>query len=162
MAIRLLDEWMSSSKNPAPVFTHTAIDDLESFLWVLIWVVLERYRRRHGEFPELAARWWSTMSSASAQVHAMKEYIFVQIKSQDRPKLRTKLGPISPFAKLILGWGYLAIEARAVLTEMLEDPLSLTLDFYQGFYEKYLQLGFAQLDEMPDTGVGWGQEGTGA
>src|SRR5215472_5656254 len=34
---RLLSEWCLEEEE-APKSTHTAIDDLESFLWVLVWI----------------------------------------------------------------------------------------------------------------------------
>ena len=42
MSIRILGDWelqaMQASEDSEPII-HTAVDDLESFLWVLIWVI---------------------------------------------------------------------------------------------------------------------------
>jgi hypothetical protein len=141
MAVRLLKEW-DSVKKLAPVFTHTAIDDLESFLWVLFWVSLERHHRQSDELPSPEDRWWSTLNSDDVQKQLMKADIIRDLKLLHEDE-DAGFGPIKPFAKLILEWGDLADEAQSAVHRALKkDPACLDIDFHKGFYEKYLVIGF--------------------
>ena len=57
MSIRILGDWelqaMQASEDSKPII-HTAVDDLESFLWVLIWVIahiLQNNKRATSQNP---------------------------------------------------------------------------------------------------------------
>jgi hypothetical protein len=150
MAVRLLKEWVAPADESNPTFTHTAIDDLESFVWVLLWVLLERYRRRNGVFPHTCRDWWTDLNSRDVRVQSKKWDLLSDIKeSLDDQE---ELGPIMPFAQLISEWGELAQEGRKAVRR--QAP---TLDFFKVFYEKYLKAGFLTLDKLPVTGGGWGK-----
>jgi hypothetical protein len=148
MAVRLLQEWIASADELDPTFTHTAIDDLESFVWVLLWVLLERCRRRNEVLPHPCRDWWTHLNSHNVRLQSTKDSIFFALKVL----LEEELGPIMPFAQLISEWGELALEARIAVRK--QAP---TLDFCKVYYEKYLKAGFSTLDRLPVTGGSWGK-----
>ena len=45
MSIRLMRDWQVQTGRRQYSIIQTAIDDLESFLWVLIWVIVEILKR---------------------------------------------------------------------------------------------------------------------
>jgi hypothetical protein len=150
MAVRLLQEW-DSMQRPAPKFTHTAIDDLESFLWVLFWVSLQRHHRQRDELPSPEDRWWSTLNSDDVRTQSLKDSIIKSLKMHHKAG-DAGLGPIKLFAKLILEWGELADDAQsAVHLALMKEPARLNVDFHKGFYEQYLTIGFRHLINMPDS-----------
>jgi hypothetical protein len=144
MAVRLLKEWLDLKKSSDPKFTHTPIDDLENFLWVLIWVPLERHRRQNDKLPLLADRLWSCLNSANILLQSAKFDIIRDI--EDNLEDEMGLGPITPF---ILDWGDLARKGHV----QYRRNCAKTIDFYKKFYEQYLDAGFSHLNQMPDTGV---------
>jgi hypothetical protein len=137
-----LKEWVTPADELDPTSTHTAIDDLESFVWVLLWVLLEGYHRRNGAFPNPCKRWWTHLNSHNILLQSTKDTIFSEIKVL----LEEELGPIMPFAQLISEWGELALEARIAVRKQAS-----TLDFCKVYYEKYLKAGFLTLDKLPVT-----------
>ena len=150
MAVRLLNEWCSV-EDGAPKFTHTAIDDLESFLWILFWVPLELHHIKFKKhlYPEY--NWRKSLNSAIIDVQAAKgnlvEELTVAIKT------KKALGYIKLFYDLIIvQWQGIAPEGRIEVEQVLqEDQAKLDLDFHKKYYERYLDVGFKFLGNISDT-----------
>jgi hypothetical protein len=149
MAVRLLDEWLGVTHGDAQ-FTHTAIDDLESFLWILFWVPLEVHHikfhtKRHPE-----SLWREILNSPVLKEQAAKGDLVQKLTVAIRTK--TALGYIRLFYGLIGEWYDIAFEGMIEVGQMLqEDPTKLDLDFHKKYYQRYLDAGFKYLGSLPDT-----------
>jgi hypothetical protein len=134
----------------APRFTHTAIDDLESFLWILFWVPLELYHIKFKKhlYPEYD--WRKSLNSASIQVQAAKGNLVQELTVAIKTK--KPLGYIKLFYDLIVQWQEIALEGRIEVEQVLQvGQAGLDLDFHKKYYERYLDVGFQFLGNIPDT-----------
>jgi hypothetical protein len=62
------------------------------------------------------------------------------------------LGYIKLFADLLVQWATIAQEGRIEVDRaLLLDESILGLDFHRKFYERYLNVGFKCLGDIPDT-----------
>jgi hypothetical protein len=135
----------------APKFTHTGVDDLESFLWVLFWVSLDRHRAQTDELPQPENDWWLTLNSDDVRTQSLKDSIIRSLRMHHDDE-DAGLGPIKLFAEIILEWGALADQAQSAVHRALKkEPARLNVDFHERFYEKYLMIGFRHLENMPDS-----------
>ena len=163
MAVRLLAEWLSNEKSiqrgvdqSALKFTHTGIDDLESFLWVLLWVVLYRSRIQLGSFVDPVDGWWETLNAQDITAQKTKQHIVREIEEQ--LEMGRSLGPIHLFASLLALWDRIARMGRLAVQRKL-DGGELTLDFQKPYYQEYLEAGFSLLPDLPDS---WEESDTGS
>jgi hypothetical protein len=148
IAVRLFKQWRLVDHS-AQQFTHTAIDDLESFLWVLLWVPLERHCVKFNQ-ADNESQWWKTLNSAVIAVQASKGMIIQELMEgmQDG----TNLGSIRLFADLIQCWHNIARDGRIAVGKVLHgDQTQLDLNFHKQFYERYLNAGFECLGSIPDS-----------
>src|SRR4051794_6914790 len=121
MATRLLDEWQTMNMS-APKFTHTALDDLESFLWVLFWVALERQHPQKGQLPQPELHWWLRLNSNSILVQSGKDSLITGLRKSNAS--RSALGPIKRVVPLLLTWGELAEAASTQIMTVTPDGLT--------------------------------------
>jgi hypothetical protein len=144
MATRLLKEWQTMDKS-APKFTHTALDDLESFLWVLFWVTLECQHTQKGRLPQPELAWWSMLNSHSIALQSTKNDLITDLELYNGVLVR----PIKRVTPLLLTWGKLS---RMALKEIMTvTPDGLTFDMQKKWYEKYLNAGFTFLEDALDS-----------
>ena len=149
MAVRLLYEWRDV-EDGAPRFTHTAIDDLESFLWILFWVPLELQYIKSKKPLKPESRWRTSLNSASIEVQSAKGNLIQQLDLA--VKTNKALGCIKLFHGLIGEWQCIALEGMIDVEQVLQgDPAKLDLEFHKKYYERYLEAGFKYLGSMPDT-----------
>ena len=151
MATRLLYEWLSAADGDAR-FTHTAIDDLESFLWILFWVPLEVQHIKFHTKPHPESTWRALLNSHGLTVQAAKGDLVRRLKEEMR--IGTQLGYIKWFADLIVQWHSIADDGRLdVRKQLLSDQAQaqLGLDFHKQYYQRYLDVGFKYLGSLPDT-----------
>jgi hypothetical protein len=78
MSIRLLSAWKKqANRHDWPIF-HTAIDDLESYLWLLIWVIAHILKDKESNNPGIALMlevWSGGLSTQSAkEEHAFSDW----------------------------------------------------------------------------------------
>ena len=151
MATRLLYEWLSAADGDAR-FTHTAIDDLESFLWILFWVPLEVQHIKFRTKPKPESTWRAILNS-----HVLKEQIgkgdLVKILKVEM-RSGTQLGYIKWFADLIVQWHSIAVDGWVEVKKKLHSDQAqaqLDLDFHKQYYQRYLDVGFKYLGSLPDT-----------
>ena len=151
MAVRLLDEWLGAAHGDGR-FTHTAIDDLESFLWILFWVPLEVQHIQFKEDLHPESGWRKSLNLAGLDVQAGKDSLVLKLK--DDSQLGIKLGYIKLFADLIVQWHSIALDGRLQVRKGLlpgQAPVQLDVDFYKKYYQRYLDAGFKYLRSLPDT-----------
>jgi hypothetical protein len=149
MAVRLLKEWRIVAAGTQR-FTHTAIDDLESFLWILFWVPLELQHIKSTQDLEPESDWRKSLNSAALKEQVAKSHLVQELTVAIRTK--KALGYIRLFYGLIGEWYDIAFEGRIEVEQMLqEDPTKLDLDFHQKYYQRYLDAGFKYLGSLPDT-----------
>ena len=172
MAVRLLDEWLGAACRGAR-FTHTAIDDLESFLWILFWVPLEVQhikcdmnkdskcdidkhvkcdKNKHVKCDKhihLESAWRRILNSAVIDVQSAKSDLVRKLSSAI--KHEKPLGYIRLCHDLIVQWHEIAARGREEVEELLDTPTKLDLDFHKKYYQRYLDTGFKCLGSLPDT-----------
>jgi hypothetical protein len=98
MAARLFENW----RQPDPKFTHTPIDDLESFLWILLWVPLERHHGQRHAFPAPQLdEWRSDLYSDDLDSQKQKlNHLTGQV--EDAVFLQTRMRPVKHVVDLLL------------------------------------------------------------
>jgi hypothetical protein len=139
----LYSSWFTM-ENLAPKFTHTAIDDLESFLWVLFWVTLDRQRMQKGRLPQPELHWWTKLNSDNIMLQSAKDSLI----NNSKVSARLAREPIKQVAPLLLAWENLAQQAREeVVTALADNPGSLTFETQRKCYEKYLDARFTFLKD---------------
>ncbi|KAH8999062.1 hypothetical protein EDB92DRAFT_2111150 [Lactarius akahatsu] len=129
MSIRLLDEWYLDN----PVL-HTAIDDLESFLWVLVWSLV-RISKELAKIPNrnsIIHRLGHIVSSRNYTDMLLKERL---IKRQWTDKV---------FRGLIRDWLRISETSRTVVSELQQTLIELVNDGDTSDAQKRI---FDELDE---------------
>lgn len=180
MAVRLLDEWNGPACRGAR-FTHTAIDDLESFLWILFWVPLEVQHikcdmnkhitcdiDKQVKCDENKPIKCDKNKDVKRDKHIHDEsawrrilnsaVIDVQSAKNDLVsklslaiKFKKPLGYIRLCHHLIEEWHKIAVQGRHEVEALLDKPDKLDLDFHKKYYQRYLDTGFECLGSLPDT-----------
>ena len=138
----MLRGWYEKEAEP-----HTAIDDLESFVWVLLWAILQIISKK-SEFSNRELAWITGLSSDS---------ILNLVAHKDSIKgLLIKPSKLSnafiPFKDLFKSWFEYADQSCI----MDNGPHLLGKEneyqmYCRGWYEKYVNTGLSHLNEMPET-----------
>ena len=156
-------EWLSNEKSIERGidqytlrFTHTGIDDLESFLWVLLWIVLYRSRIQLGPLVDPVDGWWKTLNSQDIMGQISKQLIIRELEEQ--LEMGQRLGVICLFAPLLTLWDKTARRGRLTVQRMLDNG-ELTLGFQKPYYKEYLEAGFSLLEKLPHS---WEESDTGS
>ncbi|KAH7906008.1 hypothetical protein BJ138DRAFT_1016872 [Hygrophoropsis aurantiaca] len=150
-SLRLLNAWQNSR-----VAVHTAIDDIESFLWVLIWALLASIRRRGVLLP--AEQIW--FHSMNADSNLGRCGILRRITLSAASKQASRL--ICHFSSIIQTWGEFSLQAAVAIASLVAEnpgePVSLEkyTALCRGFYGKYIDAGVAELSKLPET---WAEVG---
>jgi hypothetical protein len=143
---RVLWGWISQ-ENPV----HTAIDDLESFVWVLLWTLLHTIQR-HDELSRKEAIWldgllsddYGRLADAKASIRSQIDDLITMA--------RTSKG-LSALAPLLQTWSDLAHKSSLRLEMKLKSRPSND-DFHafcKGWYQKYIETGLSHLQNLPMT-----------
>jgi hypothetical protein len=130
---------------------HTAIDDLESFIWVLLWTLLHTIQR-HDELSSDEADWLDgLLSDDYGRLAAEKAGIRTQIDDLITMAVTSK--GLSALAPLLRTWLDLAHESFLLL-EMKLKSRPVNDDFHafcKGWYQKYIDTGLSHLQNLPMT-----------
>jgi hypothetical protein len=169
MAIRLLKEWRTNQegnkRGQRRPFTHTAVDDLESFLWVLVWVLVHHSHPKLSESAfdpfapqdeqrtglwELVDRWKGFLQSPDVTTQMIKLSMFKELHDleadPDILKILDSVGFVSAFRVLLWNWHSIAVKNQTAVEKMNKDQL--TLGFQRDCYNEYLNEGFAALKDL--------------
>ena len=89
-------------------YLHTAFDDLESFLWVLLWTVLYIAKRRQKMTTD-EKRWFDTLQSGNYKELNLKDSITRRLVDGEWTSLSS---PVSLFTDLCISWWHVQREYR--------------------------------------------------
>ncbi|KAH9003962.1 hypothetical protein EDB86DRAFT_2797806, partial [Lactarius hatsudake] len=112
MSARLLDEWRLNN-----LVLHTAIDDLESFLWVLVWSLVCIFKT------------FANITNNNSRVHDLghslssRSFLEIQSREASAKKWRDKV-----FRDLIRDWLRISETSRTVVDELQETLIELVND----------------------------------
>ncbi len=133
LSARIHERWASGKP-----YHLTAIDDLESFIWVTLWAFLQRKDKE----PRDKEMGWLNMFTSPEQggVHCLKE-LFLLFRSSDWDRLRTKGGVDRDMLTLFQSLCNVARQGSKFLDEIkLEDgvsPQSLADNIWNRSLEQY-------------------------
>ncbi|KAH9081658.1 hypothetical protein EDB83DRAFT_2670046 [Lactarius deliciosus] len=142
VSIRLLYAWFK--KRPA---LHTAADDLESFLWVLVWSLVQIFKERVTGDHSAIHHVWNALSGRSFPELIFKEYL-TKCDWSDRV-----------FRGLIQEWLGISGESRTIVnqlqgrllsqgSDMEEDILDELDEHCRSVYRHFIQAGYRHLEEI--------------
>lgn len=125
-------------------YFDTAIDDLESFVWVLLYAGLLIAESR-GPLNTAETNWLSYQLSQNAKEQLAKTTIAREIA-------RRATSPVLlVFAPLVKAWYRLSVEARDRVSDALNRPRHPSEAYCKKVYQQYLQIGFSHLQNLPET-----------
>ncbi|GJJ12298.1 hypothetical protein Clacol_006539 [Clathrus columnatus] len=149
MSQKLIKAW-----NSGRLVAHTPIDDLESFVWVLVWAIFDILKSRRISLHPVEETFITFMSSRnlSSILCRMDVAEFVQ-----RPDTDASLG-FRPFIPLLRDWFRIVSSAdqkREVLnlSQSQEEHTSI----YKDVYGEYLEAVFNRLEDLPQM---WETDGS--
>jgi hypothetical protein len=146
MSLRLLDDWQFQSKT-----THTAADDMVSFLWVFIHALLF-LSREIGELTQVENRWMEVLNKVDnlKDMVAQKGDLLQRLVLTSTTQFSKKHSPPLPlFRELLQSWTKTAASIRNEISDALEDdpqmPVAEMEVLSKGYYRQYLDIGYAFL-----------------
>ena len=102
---------MTTSWVDGTPYLHTAFDDLESFLWVLLWTVLYISECRQ-EITTTEKNWFETLQSGNYKELQLKGNIVTNLKFFKRKSPESLSRPVSLFTDLCISWWEVCDEHR--------------------------------------------------
>jgi hypothetical protein len=143
MSLKLIHAWKIDKEHK-----HTAIDDLESFVWVLFWSILEILKSKGAlENPE-ERNYRDTMISDDLAVLEARGSFLNHLKDQERSQDFST--GFEPFHKLLVEWLTLAQNATQGLSDG-KEPLDIDryAEHAEKTYEKYVSIGLQNIPRLP-------------
>ena len=139
MSRRLLKEW---STRPL----RTAIDDLESFSWILLWIALHLSNRR----TDLENDWLSSLSSDDIKTVAhCKSEILYSATADEFDNLEAFSSYLSTVIPLLRGWWKVASDAGKALRKLIDRHSSGKQGVDDVLHDDALRGGFyKELEEL--------------
>jgi hypothetical protein len=128
--MRLFDVQETSTEQTS--WEHRPDDDLESFIWVLVWAII------HAQKIAKTSRYTSL-----EQFNIFKSNLLRRLKRNILPSL-------APFRKLLLEW----LEYSGAISEQADKSNikpSNYLIYYKPIYARYLSIGFEALSTLPHS-----------
>ncbi|KAH8992032.1 hypothetical protein EDB92DRAFT_1816151 [Lactarius akahatsu] len=128
MSTRLLDEWRLNN-----LVLHTAIDDLESFLWVLVWSLVCVFKK------------FANITNQNSRIHDLgrslssRSFLEIQSREASAKKWKDKV-----FRDLIRDWLRISETSRTVVNDLQETLIELVNDGDTGDAQTRI---FAELDK---------------
>lgn len=141
MSQHLIKAWNSGRQ-----VYHTAVDDLESFVWVFVWAVFEILRARRITLHPLEETFMTFMSSRNLSSILCRMDIADYVRRSD---VDASSG-LEPFIPLLRNWFrhmVCADEKREMLVH--SRPLVEKMSICKEIYEGYLRAAFDSLEELP-------------
>ncbi|KIJ39334.1 hypothetical protein M422DRAFT_257946 [Sphaerobolus stellatus SS14] len=124
---------------------HTPIDDLESFVWVLLWAIFDTLTKNDIQLTRVEQDWFNCLRSNSFEVFRSKG-VFIN----DLPIPQNWSTRFLTFVPLLNEWLDLAAQARLVISKLDSSP-STDAQFYKDYYAQYLEIGVRYLDNLPEN-----------
>jgi hypothetical protein len=129
--------------------THTAIDDLESFLWVLFWSILEVIHI-HGKPTSMELFSIKVMTSHDLALlngqGRLLELVGLQLK------LNTASPVIAAFGPILVAWSKVAEDAELALARQRETRTDDELfEDTKSVCSRYIKIGFDHLANLATT-----------
>ena len=124
-------------------YLHTAFDDLESFLWVLLWTVLYISECRQ-EITTTEKNWFETLQSGNYKELQLKGNIVTNLKFFKRKSPESLSRPVSLFTDLCISWWEVCDE-YVVLRYTGENPPAEQC--FEAFKE-YMSAGLKFLESL--------------
>jgi len=141
-------------------YVQTAIDDLESFVWVLFWAFLGPLKKKapqgHLKTPELF--YYSVLHSATLKELTDKGNFLPDLKRNhysyggDEPEAPISIG-FRMLSPLLMEWLQVAEEASFAMAGCKYKPENLpggALKFYKSHYERFLRIGLTYVDGLAE------------
>ncbi|TDL29912.1 hypothetical protein BD410DRAFT_893123 [Rickenella mellea] len=149
LSVRLTRAWLLDQP-----FVRSPIDDLESFIWVLIWASLE-ISGLHGELTSIDKSYLNGLQSSDLHMQSeVKDLIRARLLFPEALE-HTPSHIMRAFQPVIVEWFRIRHEAQLEATPMLDkadtDDLCETTYKYLG---KFIAAGHSQLDGLPGS---WGE-----
>ncbi|KIJ39344.1 hypothetical protein M422DRAFT_257961 [Sphaerobolus stellatus SS14] len=123
---------------------HTPIDDLESFVWVLLWAIFNILTKNGIQLTRVEQDWFDTLRSSSLRVLRTKGNFIRYL-----PVPKNWSSRFLTFAPLLNEWLVLAAEARLVIGKLDSPPTDV--QFYKDYYAQYLEIGVRYLESLPES-----------
>ncbi|GJJ08913.1 hypothetical protein Clacol_003133 [Clathrus columnatus] len=145
---------------------HSAIDDLESFVWVLFWAILSVMSLRDAKFSKDEEQYWTSLRSRDLSTLQRKQGFPAQLFEQQialleqegqepgDPEPHNAPSPaFAPFVGILGEWLTLAFSKEAILSNHHLQRASIEKheQIVQEWTGKYLSIGIQHLDTLPDT-----------
>jgi hypothetical protein len=151
MSIALIDFWLSGSP-----YQHTTIDDLESFLWLLIWCILCIMEDRLKDGTEV--RWLKFLRSPNLEMHAgTRRSILTSLTETRDPRFDAR-APHTPLQNLIRpllrDWDSIRRRGHEEMALLVLASSSSDEDFLtvtRKYVGEFLTTGFHHLATFPDS-----------
>lgn len=100
---------------------HTAIDDLESFIWVLVWAVLQKTQSK----TVMERGWFWGLSGDDIQtVAGQKSTIILTLSHPALLRPSDFSEPLQNVLPLLLNWFKIALDGQATMSHILEAGAS--------------------------------------
>jgi hypothetical protein len=159
---------ITATLRPKSSLIQTPADDLESFSWLLLWVVLKKLEQKttrdsKSTLPLEGIQMLQGMGTNNLFfLGSIKDSIALQRipfllkeKLDSTDLLHSYLGP---FAKLLMDWLSLAVELQASQQELLEkkygspqEKMEACLDLLHADYDKFFKIGVQELHMLSDA-----------
>lgn len=160
MSQALIYAWVA--KKP---FYHTAVDDLESFVWVLLWSVIDILQLRKALENKDERCYLQTMRSDKIKELLSRGTFLDMIEASALAGSASE--GFKPFIELLVAWLKLAKAAFKAMVpcapSLAEKAINVaeaiqegsrttdTIEFYKGFYKDYVTIGFEHVKKLPET-----------
>ena len=148
MSLRLVNCW--HYRNP---YEHTPIDDLESFLWLLLWCIYCIIEDKVRDGTDVM--WLKILSSSNVETHASsRKGVLAHIAGLDDPE-NVRVSPLETlFQPLLLDWQNILLPARRDMAALLQSTPRSHENFLTTtwkYYGECLTKGFHHLATFPDS-----------
>ncbi|GJJ13659.1 hypothetical protein Clacol_007915 [Clathrus columnatus] len=145
---------------------HSAIDDLESFVWVLFWAILSVMQLRDAKFSKNEEQYWTSLRSRDLSTLQRKRDFPDRLFEQrvalleqegqepgDPPVENAPSPAFAPFVGILRDWLLLAFSDEILLSghRLRRTPVAEHERIVQEWIGKYLSIGIKHLDTLPDT-----------
>ena len=146
MSLRLMKRW-----HVRLPYEHTPIDDLESFLWLLIWCIYSIIEDKVRDGTDVM--WLKILRSSNVETHASsRQAILAHITTLDDPE-NVHVSPLETlFNPLLLDWQKILPSARRDMQALLDSTPRSNENFLtttRKYFGDFLTEGFHHLATLP-------------
>ncbi|KAF8577236.1 hypothetical protein K439DRAFT_565447 [Ramaria rubella] len=141
MSCDLIYAWSTNTQG-----LHTAIDDLESFIWVLLWTVLSILKSKGVLKDAHEQHLLFTMCSHKLSELQNREGILVRLQ-----KRRHFSKGFSPFSHLLIQWLEIAQRSAVKVAQFPASNPQLFKKYCTDIYKEYIEAGLESLSWLPQS-----------